>query len=1071
MSERDLIDKFHFSFMNDLRHLAISIASRDCVLFAGSGLTCDSGGATWSELVKYIMDKFNYKSPLSEDASSDNFDIMQDIIRENGEESVYNAVRDRLRDAKIPESYLDLAKLPWFAVFTTNYDLALEKALREFQFFILRTIVTGNEFQLDGLSSELLCVKLMGSLDIPHHNIGSMILDKGDLEIAMGERNAIFRTLANHAANKSFLFFGYSFFDDLFLTMLSKISKYIGEIPNTYYAVFPKYPEKVTAYKLLKNNVEIIVDDPENFVKRLAHEVSLRNPGDLTKKRIQIGNDILQLDSTRIGRFLELYHPILFEELEEHIEIKSFFYGNTSSLRPFNSKWHFQRKEIDQIIQIILKETFSEKSFQIISVLGFPGTGRTFSILAAINELIRNFNSIAMRIPPYAINRIPTLDELDTYIEEIQRITQDSETTMERIIFFADFELDFSDIQKFRDLVASCKSECLNVPIFLIFEDQYKRETVLSKFFKGIIEFVVMDQSLDDPEKEDLKEYLLQTVKRHNFPETSKEELDKIITHEKTFLPIVYRILDPAKRSINRIIEEDYRKLSNSDPRMKDCLSFCALSSFFGLPIPFSILKGGLEERSKQFLSNPDIFEITDNGSKFIKEVKDIRKFYNFSIYHKIIADRIVYLNGISNTDEYLISLANSIDLRIKTESDFFKELFVDNGVNSDDSKPFSTSGLINAFEAIKKRQPARPVIHHLARLYESVDSGDSRVESLLDEAMREPVERYFLIERKENILTSKARNMWKRDRDTLSNLPINDTRIERIFDLLEEARLSRNPNPHPYDVQAGIMLDVARLKEEEERYRIIDQAIELLNEGLERFEDDPNEKEILENRLIYCISQINPIKAEKRAKNLLDISNDGTGYYILALIEYNQNKNSIKAQDYLEKARKAKEYPLKAISLQIEISFASNTPDYYKLLKLADEIPDSVFQDTWKTAYHKAIIYAINGLPVAANRYFIKSNQLKSRPQFRVPQYIFWMENGRRKTFSGIISTGMRRRFGQIYSHDIPNWDSDIFFSPISQRNYYKLKPGMNINFELGYNTLGPIAFDIRPYKSHTSR
>jgi tetratricopeptide (TPR) repeat protein len=1052
--------------MDQIRRLAVSIASRDCVLFAGSGLTRDSGGATWSELVQYIVKEFNYSSPLLEETSANGFDIMQDVIRDNGQENVANAIRKRLQDAKIPEKYLDLVKLPWFAVFTTNYDLALEKNLREYQNLILRVIATGNEFQLDGLSSELLCVKLMGSIDISNRANGSMILDRADLEIAMDERNSIFRTLAAHAANKSFLFFGYSFSDNLFLTTLNKLSKIIGEVPNTYYAIFPEYPPTAVAYRLLKSNIEIIVDTPENFVKKLANEVSLRNPGDMSKKRIQIGSNIIQIDSTRIGRFLELYHPVLFDELEEHIEIKSFFYGSTASLKPFNNEWHFKRSGINKIIQLIGDESGVDTSFRIISVLGFSGTGRTFAILAAINELIRNYNSLAVRIPYYSINKIPTWDELDNYIEEVTTNIKEGDPTPERIIFVADFELDFVDMQKFIDLINNSTADGLKIPIFLIIESLSNSEHFLHRFLNEKVRFVKMDLILDDAEKKDLKEYLLNTVKRHKFFEISADELDGIINHEKLFLPIIYRTLDPAKRSINRIIEEEYQRLAQRDPRIKDCISFCALSSFFRLPIPFSILKGGLEDRAQKQLSNLDIFEITDSAKTFIKEVRDMRRFYSFSMHHELIANWIVALNGISITDAYLVSLAKSIDLRIKNGAEFFTELYIDIGVNSDESKPFSATGLLDSFESIRRRQPARPILHHLARLYERNDPNDERIIPLLDEALREPIEKYFLIERKENILTTKAKNMWNRDRDNLSNLTINDENMKKIFDLLEQARSSRSPNPHPYDVQASIMLELAKNKEEFEKYDIIDKAIDLLNDGLEKFEIDLKQKDILERRLIECISLIDPIEAEKRAENLVSEKSDGTGFYILAIIEYYQKKNYEKSLEYLDKALKSKDYPLKAISLNIEILLSRNSPDYYQLLNLADKIPESVFTDTWKTAYHKGIIYAINGFPDAANRNFQKAIHLVVQPSFRIPKYIFWMERGRRKTFSGIISTGMQRRFGQIYSHNIPNWDSDIFFSPISQEGHYSLKAGMNINFELGFNIRGPIAFDIRPFK-----
>jgi len=746
-----------------LKELAVSIASRNCALFAGSGLTRNSGGASWDELVKYIEKKFNYSSILT-----DNFDKMEDIQRLNNPEDVYNAVKMRLEGAQIPEDIIDLVKLPWFATFTTNYDLALERALREHQKLSIISLVTGNEFNLDGQVSDLACVKLMGSLDIPYREPGSMVLDKGDFAIAQDERSRIFDTLSRHAAKKSFLFFGYSFSDDLFFTILSKLSKYIGEPKNTFYALFLKKPDSKLEYKLRQNKVEIFIDTPQNFVKKLSHEASLRNPEDLTKKGILLGDEIIRVDTTKIGRFLSFYHPIFFEELEEHVEAKSFFYGNTSSFKPFNNKWNYQRKEIDEVAKTIC----SSASPKIISVLGYPGTGRTFIILAAINKLIRDRNSLAIRIPDYSINKIPESDDLDTYLDEIIKLAKIKNIIPERLVFFANFEMDLDNLRKFIKISEGC-----NLPIFLIFEDQTSRKELLSKFFTNHIIFVEVDRELIQTERGELEKYLLKVVKDHNFPEISLYQVHEIVSQEGQFLPIVYRTLDPAKRSINRIIEEDYQELAKKNPALKDCISCCAIPSYLGIPIPASVMWEGMENRLREKLTYYDVFDLIDESNRFIKTTQDIRGDYYFSIHHKIIAERLVRLNGMKITDGYLKSLSDSIDLRERIESDFFGALFIENGVNKIEERSgiFSREGLIDSFESIRRRQPARPVLHHLARLYEKANINDPRILPLLDVALREPTERYSLAERKEYILTTKAKIMWNRDRENLIKLSEND--------------------------------------------------------------------------------------------------------------------------------------------------------------------------------------------------------------------------------------------------------------------------------------------------------
>ncbi len=581
-----------------------------------------------------------------------------------------------------------------------------------------------------------------------------------------------------------------------------------------------------------------------------------------------------------------------------------------------------------------------------------------------------------------------------------------------------------------------------------------------------------VDRDLMQTERVELEKYLLEIVKNHNFPEISPYQVHEIVSQEGQFLPVVYRTLDPAKRSINRIIEEDYQELVKN-PALKDCISFCAISSYFGIPIPISVMKIGLEEKLRKTLTYYDVFDLIDESNRFIKITQDIRRDYYLSIHHNIIAERLVLLNGMRITDGYLKSLADSIDLRERIESDFFGSLFIENGVNKIEERSgiFSREGLIEAFESIRRRQPARPVLHHLARLYEKDNINDPRILPLLDEALREPTERYSLAERKEYILTTKAKIMWNRDRENLIRLSENDPRIIEITGLLDEAKTGRNPGPHPYDIHVRILRDLWSIREGDEKFDLINKAIDLINEGLDRIDESKFESERLRELLIECISEIDPSEAEDEAKRLIDISDNGIGYYILARIEFHKNKDFDKALEYLDKALKASNFPLWAIALKIEILFGQmDQPNYKELLDLADKIPDSIFKDSWKTAFHKAIIYCINGHPKASGRYFEKCNRLRPRTSFKLREHIFWKENGHRKVFSGNINPRLTARAGWIFSHDVPKWDNEIYFRPIEQRDYYILKPGMTVNFELGFNTLGPIGFDVRQYKSKKS-
>ena len=200
---------------NNLSRLASSIANHQCVLFAGAGLTADSGGTTWTGLINHLFEKFNYSGPLDPD-EDDSFEIFQDLYRLNDPKTVYKEVEDKLKNATINPLCSKLIDMPWFGTFTTNYDLALEKSLREKHKLQLKTVTSGKEFALPGLPHEILCVKLMGSLDVPYDEEGSMVLTRADYTLAKENRPIIFNMLATHAANLSFVFVGYSFNDGVF---------------------------------------------------------------------------------------------------------------------------------------------------------------------------------------------------------------------------------------------------------------------------------------------------------------------------------------------------------------------------------------------------------------------------------------------------------------------------------------------------------------------------------------------------------------------------------------------------------------------------------------------------------------------------------------------------------------------------------------------------------------------------------------------------------------------------------------------------------------------------------------
>lgn len=1048
-----------------INRLSSSVAAHKCVLFAGSGLTSESGGCTWSGLIDYLKKSFAYSSPLN-----DNFEIMEDIARIHGQKNLYGAVQKRLINAEISEKISKLITLPWYTIFTTNYDLALEKCLKEKQTLNLRTVVSGREFALSGLSDEILCVKLMGSLHISYGQKGSMVLTPSDLTSAREERPQIFNTLASHAANLSFLFVGYSFDDKLFLEILEKLRKEIGTPQHSYYALFREEPSEEKRYLLESNNVEIIVQNLENFAESFFKKVQILNPKDFTLTRLPVGLDVVSIDVRRTGKFLSLYYPVLFDDLERDINPYDFLRGNVSSFKPFGLKWNFQRPESKKVFDILLTEREEGNRSKIISIKGNPGSGRTFIILSTVLDLITKSRAIAIKIGSNSYNQVPDVRQLYEFIEEIEKACQSAGVeNPERVVFWAEFLPDPNVIAKFEELSLNFNK----YPIYFIYEEPKDFGFKDESFIDNIIS-IDIDIKMSEDQKEKLKNYLQDTTRKHRFQERTPDDFSKILSEEETFLAIMYRALYPTQHSVQKIIQEEFNKISEFE--VQQCVAFCTLSSSMSVNMPVAVLRKalGMKTIGKHY-DYPEIFEIESKARAFVTEFEDIRTNPFVSIYHTLIARYLVDMIS-KDMDECLKIIAENVDITVPVEAEFIRNLLIEKGLKGDYSNyhSFSDEGLEAAFLEIKSRQPARPIIHHLARLYHKKSLDDERVIPLLNEALAKPNESYVLEERVQNVLTTLANIKWEQNKEELLKLNKEDKNIQEIFDLLSQAREEGGYNAHSYFIQVKILRELSKNKENNEKIAYTNYAIDLVNEALHLCKGNTFfDCKKLETLHLDLLDEIDQREAKNSAEELLVTKGDGSGYYTLARIEFDKRQNVEKSSFYLDKAMEGEICPPTAVALKINILLQDKFPDYKKLLSLVKRLSsDGTFKETWVSAYNKAVIYSINGLEEEAIRYFKishrkapKNNRGNFHQQF---VQIFVMRNGHRKTFSGIIGATFNKSEGFIYGHNFSSFTSGgIYFIPSAQKHIDKLKGGLHVYFELGFSIRGPIAFDVRPFMS----
>ncbi|GGN96400.1 SIR2 family protein [Haloarcula pellucida] len=1030
----------------ELNELAGRIASSNCALFAGAGLSINAGGPSWDELTEKAKSEFDYNSPLDE-----NFQIFSDLKREVGGTELHQFVQRELSGIELGEDVEPLASLPWFSTFTTNFDTALEDALSKYHRSV-RTVHEGREFILSGDPSDLYCVKLMGSIEKNYGDSGSMVLTSGEKSTAQDKRSHIFRELGNHAANLSFLFVGYSFRDRIFTEILEKIINEAGELERTYYALFRSPLDEEQEYYLNSLNVVPIIADIEDFTEELVKRVSQRDTSDHRMKNIPFGSQMLELSLDDIGDFVESYDPILLDELQREGDAQNFFKGEITTFRPFTEDWHFTRSEESEIISKLRNQ-----EPDIVSVSGSPGSGRTFLINSTIEALIRDEGGIAIRIPSHKIDPIPSHGELDQFLEFItDRCEELGIPAPEFCVFFSTSGLETNQLMNFNRLKS--RSD-FHLQLLMESPQGYSFPSDMEEEKK--CDNIEIQDEIPRPIRQEFKTYVVDTVRKHRLPAISEQEVQSILNDDPEFLPVMYRAIDPARRSIQDIIEQEYEGLTDEAKRI---VKFSALATSVDLEMPIAVCRRAMTHQSGEFYSFPEIINIAENeANEFIKISRDARTNQLLAIYHPIVAKHICKKIGEKEMGEYLLDIAESVDLQSGIEGEFVGRLMISKGVNREATEflPITKDYLKESMDIVTSRQPARPLLHHKAILMQEMGEDSSKVISTMEEAIAEPPEEYVLTERKENVLTSLARIKWKINRDELENADRYSEDIMEIFAYLEDARRSVL-NLHTYDLQSNILMSMAEGREEKERNSLLNEAINLIERAME-MDGEAEDIRTLEQTRVELYDRIEREQAEELAEKLVEQDNDGSGYYTLARLDLYENSDPAAALRQLTRAMSAEEYPPEAIAFRIKLLMQQDDPFYDLVAELAKDLDlRDDFEDSWESAYHKAIAYLIDGNYQKAYSHFETSHS--SAPwNLHDTVDVFWKDDGQKKTFTGKIGNPLTDTEGWIYSHGLEGWDDDIYFDPSLEDSAGGIRSGRNVEFTLGFTPRGPKARDIQ--------
>lgn len=227
--------KFSKHIQNFISEYTQAISAGTAAIFAGAGLSCNSGFVNWKELLRNIAECVN----LDIDKEHDLISLTQYYKNEMGgnRSKLNNEILSHFTKSVTPSKCMEiLATLPIDTFWTTNYDHVIEDSLKRYG-KIVDVKITQSNLAESLPKHDAIVYKFHGDILFP----ADAILTKDDYELFDITHKLFITSLQGCLVSKTFVFIGYSLSDPNFLQILSRIRVLLGENVRMHYFLTKKF--------------------------------------------------------------------------------------------------------------------------------------------------------------------------------------------------------------------------------------------------------------------------------------------------------------------------------------------------------------------------------------------------------------------------------------------------------------------------------------------------------------------------------------------------------------------------------------------------------------------------------------------------------------------------------------------------------------------------------------------------------------------------------------------------------------------------------------------------------------
>jgi len=370
------------------KNILSSLLKEKIVLFIGAGCSKECGVPDSKEIVKILKTSFK-----DVDFQSDTFlDICYDIVETPPYTrlNIINQLKKLVTPKNKSSAFEILPKIPWGAIFTTNYDTLIEEYFRECHDKPYECWIVKGPQPREPIQSRkyTMVYKLMGSIDSEELEDGGPILTRAEYQSSIIDTERYYQRLQDAVLDGVLVFIGYSLRDiDVVLTLDKLRDKMKGNLPYSYFVSPNANLELQRATKLHERRIIGIDGTFKDFMEWIygysnkTEEIILTDQEycKINKTRIPILKTDFQVHKDEFDLITDesIEKPIITDKKKL---VEDFFKGKISDWSPYSYDIDFKREIYYEGLWRSIQKELGDKRSQankIILLDGMPGCGKS----------------------------------------------------------------------------------------------------------------------------------------------------------------------------------------------------------------------------------------------------------------------------------------------------------------------------------------------------------------------------------------------------------------------------------------------------------------------------------------------------------------------------------------------------------------------------------------------------------------------------------------------------------------------------------------------------------------------